>query len=101
MFPFTIASIALLLFALCDMPYGYYTFLRIVICLYCAISGITIINEQKQSSIGVLALGAAILYNPIIRIHLNRDIWEIINLCTIVLILFAYYTLTKLQIKQD
>jgi len=93
--PFTIATIAVLGLALCDMPYGYYTFTRIIVCLWCAISGIAIMSTQKQSFIAVFTLGAAILYNPIIRIHLNRDTWEILNICTIAVVLLASHALKK------
>lgn len=83
-------SIFLLVLALFKLPYGYYTFLRLFIfttsCNY-------ILNDSKEEKsnifYGWLIIG--LLYNPIIPIHLNKDIWQIINILSILFISFGIY----------
>lgn len=77
-------------------PYGVYTFLRIVVTLT-SIYAIFIYDENRlfQFFFGALA----ILYNPIIKIHLSRDIWEILNIITLLLLSISYY-LSKKSSKQ-
>lgn len=67
------------------LPYGFYTFLRIVTCIW----GIhTIIRTQESKGfLFLLSIALTILYNPIIRIHLPREIWEPINIVTALLVI--------------
>ena len=63
-------------------PYGYYILLRWVCC-----AGFTFLTTQslareKQGWAWVLGV-TAVIYNPLIMIHLNREIWSVINLITI------------------
>jgi hypothetical protein len=62
--------------------YGYYIALRWVCCLTFGFLAIRAFLQKKESWGCVLAIIAAI-YNPIIRVHLTRDIWSVINVITI------------------
>jgi len=84
----SINSLALLI-AIAKMPYGYYIFLRILttitFCIFVYIAYIE--NKIKTASLsGILA----IIYNPIVRFPLGKDVWIIINLITIPIILLLY-----------
>ena len=74
--------------------YGAYTFLRIVVMLS-SIYAIFIYdgNQLIQSIFGVLA----ILYNPIIKIHLARNTWELFNIATIIIFVYSIYVDFKLR----
>ena len=65
-----------------DNPYSYYTVIRFV-CCGCFIYLAILAFEQKfarwQHTFGVLA----IIYNPLIRIHLDRNFWSVVNIGTI------------------
>ena len=83
-------------FALIDLPYGYYTFLRIAI-TFTAVYGL--IKEYSGNiDFWIIALGIiAILFNPIIPIHLgDKSIWRLINIVCGVLFLIK-----GLKIKQE
>lgn len=87
----TIVSILLLIAALINLPYGFYTFLRFVVfifCIYCVYH----LREIYKNKINffILPILVAILYNPIIRVHLDKESWTVINLITIVLIWYPY-----------
>lgn len=88
------ASIALLGIALLDLPYGYYQFLRI------AIAAISIwIAAQFHSTgntIGLITFGViAVLYNPILKIHMERETHEVVNVVTAVLFAAAWLFQSK------
>jgi uncharacterized protein DUF6804 len=67
----------LLLIGLAPLPYGYYTFLRILVCASCIYLAKKYHNRFTARSIIFGLLG--ILYNPIIPIHLTREIWTWLN----------------------
>ena len=86
-----LAAILLSLIALAPMPYGYYMFLKIVVT---ACAGITAYLDYQAGNRGALVWGCAgiaILFNPIIPVHLVKEIWMFFNIC--VAGLFGYLLL--------
>ncbi|MBU1425285.1 MAG: hypothetical protein KKH12_07545 [Gammaproteobacteria bacterium] len=88
-----IVGVALLAWALVPTnPYDYYIFLRIVLCgifVFLAIKA----HELKQAGwVWALAI-TAVVYNPIVRIHLNREIWSVVNFATIGLLIATVFVL--------
>lgn len=65
-------------------PYGYFVFLRIVVCLGAFVFA-AIFAGQKRETLVVLFAGIAILFNPVFPIHLTRDKWLVIDAATIVM----------------
>lgn len=65
-----------------DNPYGYYILLRWVCCAAFAYLALKAFSLQKIGWVWVLGV-MAVVYNPLIRIHLTREIWSVINLITI------------------
>lgn len=72
------------------MPYGYYTFLRIVVS-FAAFVLVAAIEPGNWSGLRVLLVGLLILYNPLIPFHLSRDTWFPINIATVLLFAVAAY----------
>ncbi|MEI2756770.1 MAG: DUF6804 family protein [Chitinophagaceae bacterium] len=69
-----------ILFFLClaDMPYGYYQLVRFV-----ALIGFAILaykaNEQGQKTEAIIYVCLAILFQPLIKIALGREIWNVLD----------------------
>ena len=85
------APALLLVIALDRMPGGYYDFLRVVVCplaIVLAFHDYELRGELSGWAI-VLAL-LAVLFNPLLQIHLTREIWAPINLGS-ALFLVAHY----------
>jgi glucose-6-phosphate-specific signal transduction histidine kinase len=63
---------------LLQVPYGYYQFLRLV---SLPLFGILAINEYKRGyyALVILCICAALLFNPIIPVYLERSIWQAID----------------------
>ena len=79
-----LVPIGLVLAALFPWPvYGYYIFLRIVMCIACAFLAYRQFVSNDRLDFWTILLGAvAVLYNPIIPVHLTREIWSVINVGT-------------------
>lgn len=87
----SIVSFLLLVAAIVDLPYGYYSFLRIVVFVfssYCAYQ-LRMIYKKKVNYY-TLPILIALLYNPIVRIYLDKSTWSVINLITIIIIWYPY-----------
>lgn len=65
-------------------PYGYFTFLRIVVCM-AAFVFVALFSGQKRETLAILFLGIMILFNPLFPVHFTRDKWLVIDALTIVL----------------
>lgn len=73
-------------------PYGYYILLRWVCCAAFAYLAIQALAQKKHDWVWVLGVIAAI-YNPLIRVHLTREIWSVANVATIVVVVASIFVL--------
>ena len=94
---FWIAPIVVMGIGFFPMPYGYYNILRVVVFVSSVFMIARAMKVQHKQSLPWLFSGVALLYNPILPIHLNdKSIWMIVNALTAVLfILFRYLTLDE------
>ena len=69
-----------ILFFLCllEMPYGFYQLVRTI-----ALVGFSILAfkafEENESTEGIIYIGLAILFQPVFKIALGREIWNIVD----------------------
>lgn len=67
---------ALLLIAVMPLPYGYYTFLRLVVTAAAAfVVWIEYSRAQGLTFWAVLFALLGLLFNPLIPVHLSREVW--------------------------
>ena len=68
------------LFFLCllDMPYGFYQLVRFI-----ALIGLSVLAyqsfENENKNLTIVYIGLAILFQPLIKISLGREIWNIVD----------------------
>jgi hypothetical protein len=78
----------LLVIAVSRLPYGYYTFLRIVTC---GVAGfIAVVGFRERPAIqawSVVLILIAVLFNPFVPIHLHRATWFYLDLCAAAVLL--------------
>lgn len=72
-------TLAVLFFVcLFDMPYGYYQLVR-----FAALIGFSILaytaNEQGQTTEAIVYVCLAILFQPLIKIALGRELWNVVD----------------------
>lgn len=86
-------AVALLMWALYpENPYGYYVFLRMVCCGTFAFLAFIAFDRTQQAWAWIFGL-TAVVYNPFIRIHLDRETWSWINVGTIAVAVVSILTL--------
>lgn len=78
-------------------PYGYYILLRWVCCGIFAYLAFRAFEYEKQGWVWILGI-TALVYNPIFRVHLNRQLWTIINVVTIGI---AVASILAFKVKND
>jgi hypothetical protein len=91
----TIIKIILsILFLVCllDMPYGYFQLVRFLGMVGFAILAYN--DYQKNQTWFVIWLASAILINPIFKIALGRDIWNVVD------VIWAILLISSIFIKQ-
>lgn len=88
-----VIAIVMLLWALVPVnPYGYYIVLRFAICSISIYLGYRARELQKSIWFWLLVI-LAIVYNPLVRIHLTREVWSLVNVAAIVLFAWAIFAL--------
>lgn len=55
-----------------DLPYGYYQFLRLAVC----VGGIALAVMQRNRLVAAFGIAVAILFNPIWTVHFTKDVWR-------------------------
>lgn len=71
----------MLVVAVMPLPYGYYTLLRIVVSIAAGLVAFSVYSKSQSVSVWVAVFGLlALLFNPIIPVHLDRELWFIIDL---------------------
>jgi len=83
----------LLVVAVFDWPYGYYQFLRLVVCLSSFFIAYQHYKEGYRFEWSILFICAGLLFNPIMTVHLTKAIWSYLNIviALIYIIHFATY----------
>lgn len=85
---------AMLFIGAAPLPYGYYLLLRLVatgVFIWAAIVAYERKNDILPWVFGVLV----ILFNPIIKIHLPKEVWAVVDIAAGVLLLAAKRTIQE------
>ena len=72
-----------------QMPYGYYQLLRVLI--FC-ISVYLLIEYKAYAGTGWMwgLIALALIYNPVFRLNLGREVWTAVNIGTIIFYVCHY-----------
>lgn len=80
---FVIPILSLLFIAFVyPLPYGFYTLNRIITAFFSVIGAI--LAWDKKRFLSYAFIFAAVLFNPVIPIHLTRDTWQIIDIVAVI-----------------
>jgi len=87
----SITSGVMLILAILNLPYGYYTFLRLGITISAGI--FTYYFYESKETIWTVVFGAiALLFNPIVPVYLDKSTWVLIDIVTAIVF---FYSSTK------
>lgn len=83
---FWLVPAAMLVIALAPWPYAYYRLLRLVVFVCCGLIAYKSYRDRGITGWFIALVAAAVLFNPIIPIHLDRAIWSVLNLAAAALL---------------
>lgn len=89
---------AMLLLCLLQMPYGFYTLLRLVAMMAFAVMAVQY-HHAKRDALTVLFGAMALLFQPFAKVALGRSVWNIVDVAVAVL-LIALWTRERKEEKQ-
>jgi len=87
-----IATVFLFLALLNGWPYGFFTLLRFVVFVATAYIAWLAYEQQKAKWVWIFGF-LAVLFNPFIVIHLNRELWSFIDVIVGVFIIVSIFAL--------
>jgi hypothetical protein len=85
---------ALLFLGAVPLPYGYYMLLRIAACGFFIWAAVITYEKQSQYLPWVFGL-LALLFNPIIKIHLPKELWAAVDIASAIFILVVRQKLLR------
>jgi hypothetical protein len=88
----------LFIFCLADMPYGYFQFVRFLGMIGFAFLAFNEFEKEKKGW-AIFYIVSAILINPIFKISLGRELWNIIAIILVVTIFYDRDKLKKIKKK--
>jgi hypothetical protein len=97
--PCIIAAIMLFL-ALAPWPYGYYQLLRFVVCGVAVYVSFMAYNWRNKMWATWLFGFIAVLFNPLIPIHISRELWQPIDIICAILLIFSVFILKNPSEKE-
>jgi hypothetical protein len=84
--PVVYIAAALLALGAAPLPYGYYTFLRLIVCGVFGLAAY--VTFAKGARLLPYAYGLlAVLFNPIVKIHLPKEVWAVVDILAAVFLL--------------
>lgn len=97
-----IIPVALLLIGIADMPIGYYSFLRIVVCLSSGVIAYGSYSIEEKINFGTALFGViALLFNPIFPVYLqDKELWTTIDILSTIAFVWAGIYVNK-KLKED
>ena len=85
---FWIAPLVVMGLGFLPMPYGYYNLSRLVVCGCSIYFAYQVYQKQDMTFVWIFGF-LAILYNPIIPVHLyEKEIWMVVNIITAIIFVF-------------
>jgi len=79
-----------------NWPYGYYIFLRWVVCITSIVIAVNGASWNRAWAGWLFGL-QAVLYNPLVRVHLNVEAWTVINLISMAAFCVGVFTIKARQ----
>jgi hypothetical protein len=90
LWPVYVIPAVMLVIALAHLPYGYYQFLRLVVCGASGYLAFLAFSTRRRVCAAFLVANA-LLFNPLAPVHLTRSDWVPIDLMSAVLLVITGY----------
>jgi hypothetical protein len=89
---YIVPAILLLLVTFINFPYGFYTFLRMVVSISSGFIIYLNYKEEKKITVNIIIFTIIfLLFNPIIPVHLTKSQWVPIDIITSIIFIYSYF----------
>ena len=90
-----------ILFFLClaEMPYGFYQLVRMAGLIGFAILAYDA-NQRKQTVIMIVYIGLALLFQPLFKVALGRDLWNIVDVLVGIGLVVSVFSKKRKSLKE-
>lgn len=89
---YIVPAILLLLVTFINFPYGFYTFLRLVVSISSGFIIYLNYKEEKKITVSIIIFTIiCLLFNPIIQVHLTKSQWVPIDIITSIIFIYSYF----------
>jgi hypothetical protein len=89
---YIVPAILLLLVTFVNFPYGFYTFLRLIVSISSGFIIYLDYKEEKRITTSVIIFTIiCLLFNPIIPVHLTKSQWIPIDIITSIIFIYSYF----------
>lgn len=90
-----LVAAAFLFFALVPgLPYGYFQILRLIVCGSACFSAYTAFEKDNKFWLWAF-IAIAVLFNPLLPVHLNRVLWQPIDFATGIIFICSFRLFKK------
>jgi hypothetical protein len=94
--PFVMSIIALLVAINANVSYDFFVLLRVLVFVTCIACGTALWKtDQKGTTWFWIMVSIAVIYNPLLPIHLKRETWVLINVVTIPVFCLLYFLIKR------
>jgi hypothetical protein len=76
------------LVAIADLPYGYYTFMRLVVCATAVFVLVVAVRSDQMWAVWLYGM-FALLFNPVVPVHLTKGLWRPIDFVVGIMLVVA------------
>ena len=94
--PIILSIVMLLITVLGCWPYGFYTLLRLVVCLTSIFVASFAYKARLRYWTYMMGL-IALLFNPIIKVYFNKSTWQLIDLVTAIIFVISIAKLKRME----
>jgi hypothetical protein len=93
MVPCLIAAVMAFI-AIADLPYGYYTLMRLVVCATAIYVIVIAAKSRRMWAVWACSI-LALLFNPIVPVHLTRSLWQPLDFIAGAMLVTAAFVVRK------
>lgn len=95
-----IVLIALLFLCLLQLPYGLYQLFRVIFTVGFVLLAIKA-NEDKNQTELTIYIVLAVVFQPLLKIHLGREIWNILDIIVALGLIVSLFKTSKNEAKPN
>lgn len=98
--PLRIIAGSLLIIGIIDLSYGYYVFLRWIVCGTSVF--IVFLSYKLEKWFSVVLFGIiGVLFNPVVPVYFDKETWVVIDLAVSIIFAISFFFIKRIKEEQE